>query len=228
MIWAKSAGALASAGASGLLGLLLLTEAGVPVPIPADLLMIVLGERVSAGAISLGIALLALQAIAVLGTLFLYWAARGPGRAILARVGPRIGLTGARLERVHNALERRGLSALALGRSTPGLRTVTVVAAAGSSLAARPTLLALFIGSTVFVQGHFLLGLVLGPAAREALERAGAFTVSLVALLLVAGAAMWMVKRRSRTGLQSWSEAGCPACLALGALTDRRGRIDGP
>lgn len=217
---------LASAGASALLGLLLLTEAGVPVPIPADLLMIVLGERVSAGAVPLGVALLALQAIAVLGTMFLYWAARGPGRALLTRVGPRIGLTQTRLDRVHAALEKRGMTALALGRSTPGLRTVTVVAAAGSSLAARPTLLALFVGSTLFVQGHFLLGLAVGPAARVALERAGVLTVGLIALLLIAGAAMWVRKRRSGAGLQSWSEAGCPACLALGAVIDRRGDID--
>ncbi len=188
--------------------------------------MIVLGERVSAGAVPLGVALLALQAIAVLGTMFLYWAARGPGRALLTRVGPRIGLTQTRLDRVHAALEKRGMTALALGRSTPGLRTVTVVAAAGSSLAARPTLLALFVGSTLFVQGHFLLGLAVGPAARVALERAGVLTVGLIALLLIAGAAMWVRKRRSGAGLQSWSEAGCPACLALGAVIDRRGDID--
>jgi hypothetical protein len=39
------------AGVPGLLGLLLAMEAGLPVPIPSDLVMLLLGERVSAGAL---------------------------------------------------------------------------------------------------------------------------------------------------------------------------------
>jgi hypothetical protein len=45
------AGAGSGAGAPGLLGLLLAMEAGVPIPVPSDLVMLLLGERVSAGAL---------------------------------------------------------------------------------------------------------------------------------------------------------------------------------
>jgi membrane protein DedA with SNARE-associated domain len=44
-----------SAGMPGLFGLLLL-EAGVPVPVPGDLVMLLVGERLSAGALSLCLA----------------------------------------------------------------------------------------------------------------------------------------------------------------------------
>ena len=107
-------------------------EAGVPIPVPSDLVMLLLGERVSAGVPPLWLAALALELVAVAGTGALFLAARGPGRALLARLGPRLGLTGPRLARAAGLLERRGWPALAGGRTTPGLRTVTVVAAASS------------------------------------------------------------------------------------------------
>jgi membrane protein DedA with SNARE-associated domain len=91
--------AVVGAGVPGLLGLLLAMEAGVPVPLPSDLVMLVLGERVSAGALPLWLAAAALEVVALAGTAALFLAARGPGRALLARVGPRLGLTAPRLAR---------------------------------------------------------------------------------------------------------------------------------
>ena len=102
------AGAGSGAGAPGLLGLLLAMEAGVPIPVPSDLVMLLLGERVSAGALPLWLAAAALELVAVAGTAALFLAARGPGRALLRRVGPRLGLTGPRLARAAGLLERRG------------------------------------------------------------------------------------------------------------------------
>jgi hypothetical protein len=84
-----AAGSPGGAGVSGLLGLLLVMEAGVPVPVPSDLVMLLLGERVSAGALPLWLAAAALELVALAGTAALFLAARGPGRALLRRVGAR-------------------------------------------------------------------------------------------------------------------------------------------
>ena len=70
------AGAGSGAGAPGLLGLLLAMEAGVPIPVPSDLVMLLLGERVSAGALPLWLAALSLEVVAVAGTAALFLAAR--------------------------------------------------------------------------------------------------------------------------------------------------------
>jgi membrane protein DedA with SNARE-associated domain len=147
-----AAGAATGAGVPGLLGLLLAMEAGVPVPLPSDLVMLLLGERVSAGAVPLWLAMAALEVVALAGTAALFLAARGPGRALLARVGSRLGLTGPRLARATELLERRGRPALATGRTTPGLRTVTVVAAASSGIRVGRALPALVLGSSLFLQ----------------------------------------------------------------------------
>ena len=220
MRWILAKGAAgASGGPPALLGLLLLCEAGLPVPIPGDLLMILLGERVAAGAVPLAAVVVGLQVIAIAGTAALFWAARGPGKAAIARLGPRIGLTAERIERAEGLVGRRGTVALTLGRSTPGLRTVTVVAAAGSGIRSGRAIVALLIGSTLFVQGHFFLGLALGEAARATFQAAGTVSVILLGALAVAGLIFWLVRRRGRQGLQGWSEACCPACLALSVVS---------
>src|ERR1700681_2155108 len=131
-------------------GLLVAMEAGVPVPIPSDLVMLGVGERVGAGHISLVAAVVAFEVVAIVGTTALFLVCRGPGRALIHRVGPRVGLTPARLGRAQDLLHRRGRVALALGRAMPGLRTVTVVTAASADLRPRRALPALIIGSTVF------------------------------------------------------------------------------
>src|ERR1700682_6267174 len=114
-------------GAPAAVGLLLPLEAGVPIPIPSDLVMLLVGERVAAGSFPLWLAVVGFEAVAVVGTTLLFLACRGPGHALVARLGPRVGLTEQRLARATALVERRGGPALAVGRGTPGLRTVTVV-----------------------------------------------------------------------------------------------------
>ena len=79
-----AAGAGGGAGVPGLLGLLVVMEAGVPVPVPSDLVMLLLGERVSAGALPLWLAMVLLELVALAGTAALFLPARGPGRALIA------------------------------------------------------------------------------------------------------------------------------------------------
>jgi len=214
------------AGAAGLSGwvalaVLLPMEAGVPIPIPADLVMFTVGERVAAGAFPLWLAVAGFEVIAVAGTAILFLACRGPAHRLVTRFGPRIGLSQARVGRAATFVETRGRTALALGRGTPGLRTVTVLAAAASGLTWRRALPALVLGSSFFLQLHLVLGLLLGPLAVQAFNAAkGPALVALAAA--VAGAfVFWRVRRGRRGGAEAWAEAACPVCIGLGAMADR-------
>jgi membrane protein DedA with SNARE-associated domain len=208
-------------GLPALTVLLIAMEAGVPIPLPSDVLILVLGERTSAGRFPLLLVVVALELVAAVGTAVLFFAVRGPGRALLTTVGPRLGLTEARLGKATGLLERRGPSALFIGRATPGLRTVTVVASGTSTTPPAQALPALVVGSSVFVQLHLFLGYFLGPAARGALDRAKGPTVVVLLLVAAGGVVLWIRRRGARTGLQSAGEACCPACLALGALAPK-------
>jgi membrane protein DedA with SNARE-associated domain len=221
-------------------------EAGVPVPVPSDLVMLLLGERVSAGALPLWLAMFLLELVALAGTAALFLAARGPARAAHRRLGTRLTLPavgrgpnreGSRrrkpkrtavhrvLGRVRDDPEGHGvLPALVAGRTTPGLRTVTVVAAAGSGIRMGRALPALVAGSSLFLQAHLLLGYLLGPAARALLERARLPLLAAAAVVLVALATLLLWRRRGRAA-RVLAEGACPACLTLGlALGPGRGR----
>jgi membrane protein DedA with SNARE-associated domain len=211
-----AAGAGSGAGVPGLLGLLVVMEAGVPIPVPSDLVMLLLGERVSAGALPLWLAMVLLELVALAGTAALFLAARGPGRALIARFGPGRALLAKVESRFGSSGSGAGLPALVTGRTTPGLRTVTVVAAAGSGIRAGRALAALVLGSSLFLQAHLLLGYLLGPAAREVLEQARVPVLVAAVAVLVAVAVVVVARRRRGRVARVVAEGACPACLALG------------
>ncbi len=201
--------------------LLLPMEAGIPVPLPADLVMFTVGERVGAGKIPLWLAVTGFEVVAVAGTAALFLACRGPAQRLIARFGPRIGLTRARLGRATAVAENRGRAGLAVGRATPGLRTLTVIAAAVSGLSARRALPALILGSSVFLQVHLALGLLLGPLADRAFNQAKGPAIAVTAALVAGTVAFWLFRRRRRGASAAWTEASCPVCVGVTFLSDR-------
>ena len=212
--------------AQGTLGLplalvaMLAMDAGVPLPIPTDLLLLLIGERAAAGVFPVWAAAIGLELVAIGGSTLLFLAARGPAAFLIHRFGPRIGLTPARVEAGARAVKRGGRGSLAIGRATPGLRAATVLAAAAADLKPSYALPPLILGGSIFLQAHLVLGYFLGPAARELLQRAG-IPVILAALLLMAiGAFVWW-RRRGKGGAGAWTEASCPVCIAI-AATQRR------
>ena len=225
-VLAAGAGGITGLGLPALSGVMAAMEAGVPVPVPFDLLLLVLGERTAAGRFSLVAVVLALEVVAVVGTTALFLAVRGPGRAVLARVGPNLGLTEERRRRAAALLERRGRTALAVGRATPGLRTITVAAAGTSPVRAGRALPALILGSSVFLQLHLVLGYTVGPVARDAIEEAKGPAIAVLLLVAVAGVVFWLRRRGRRAGTQAAAEACCPACLALGVLAPKAFALD--
>lgn len=222
---------LAGAGLPGIgvavgLALMVPMEAGVPIPVPSDLVMLAVGARVGAGDLPLWVAVLAFEVIALIGTTTLFLMARGPGHALLARAGPRLGLTTARLERAAGLIERRGRAALVIGRATPGLRTLTVIAAGSSGISPRRAVPALVAGSSVFLQLHLFLGYFLGSAAVHVLHAATGPAIAVAAVAVLAGIGFWLARRGRRFGGAAVTEAVCPACLALAFLAERPREVE--
>jgi len=211
------------AGLSGLAALVVLLpmEAGVPIPLPADLVMFTVGERVAAGKFPLWLAVGGFEVIAVVGTTALFLASRGPAHRIITRFGPRLGLTQARVGRAAAFAETRGRPGLALGRGTPGLRTITVIAAGVSGLSWRRALPALILGSSVFLQVHLVLGLLLGPLAVRAFDQAKGPALAALAVLVAGTLIFWRARRRKRAAPGAWMEATCPACIGVTLLAQR-------
>lgn len=212
----------AAAGLSGwvALGLLIPMEAGVPIPLPADLVMFGVGERVAVGAFPLWLAVASFEVISVIGTTAAFLTCRGPAHQVIARFGPRLGLSEARVRRAAAFVEARGRPALAVGRGTPGLRTLTVVAAGVSGVSWKRALPPLILGSSVFLQLHLVLGLLLGPLAYQAFHQATGPALVALGVLVIGALAFWYARRGKRAGSEAWAEAACPACIGLSLVAE--------
>jgi sugar phosphate permease len=97
-----------------------------------------------------------------------------------------------------------------------------VIAAGVSGLNGRRALPALIVGSSVFLQLHLVLGLLLGPLADRAFNQAKGPALVAAAVLIAAGVVFWRIRRRRREAARgAWMEASCPACIGVSLLADR-------
>src|SRR5438067_6802315 len=150
---------------------LLIEEAGVPVPVPGDVLMLVLGVHARLGIVSLWQAVAATWLGTMLGSSFLYVVSRMAGRSLVYRYGRFIRLTPERLDRTEQWLKHHGSRAVFLGRLVPGLRIVTAVACGVFEVPFRAFFPAMSLGALMYILVYTLLGYFLGPPVLSLLEK---------------------------------------------------------
>lgn len=218
--------ALAGYGLPALFIVMLLKEIGVPVPVPSDLIMITAGVQLATGAVSLIELIAAVEIAIVAGSSVQFLVVRGAGRPLIFRFSRLVGLSPERIEAAAASVRRRGPVAVLVGLNLPAARAGVVVGAGLSGLAYPAFAPAMIAGSTLFYGWHVALGYAVGPAATTILERLS-LSIGPVALALAAlGLIGWLALRRRRKDgaeregqavdpLRSWTEAACPACLAI-------------
>lgn len=150
--------------------LLLVEEAGVPLPVPGDVALLIAGHRIAQGDMDLARTLLLLVGATLIGSSALYWVGVRYGRPLLYRFGGHLGLRQDRLDTIGGWLRRRSWVAVLIGRVTPGLRIVTPLAAGAFGVPFRVFLPAVLVGSTLYLGALLALGAWLGPRALALLE----------------------------------------------------------
>jgi membrane protein DedA with SNARE-associated domain len=218
--------------AAGLAGLLFIKEAGVPIPIPGDLLVIGAGVATAGDPVN-AVAVLALILVAgYVGGSIQFLIARGALRRPLMNLLTRVGVPQARIESLADRLRRGGARSVAIARATPGVR-VPAIAASGLAALPMPSFApGLVIGNTLFVGAHFALGFIVGLPAVALIQAAGPqVLVGVFVALALLGAVAWLVVRRRRAdrpasgrdssgeaGYGAWADAACPACFGFALL----------
>jgi membrane protein DedA with SNARE-associated domain len=210
-------------------GLIFVKEAGVPVPVPGDLVVLGAGVAAARGDLEPGVALVALVLASLAGGAIQYALLRSVARPALVRLLGRVA-SPERIDRQSERLRRSGARAVAVARMTPGVRIVTIAASALAAVPAPAFLGGLAVGNGVFIAAHFGLGFALGEPVVKVLGSAlGPLAIAGVALAVV-GLVGWLALRR-RAGrppvgglatAAAWADACCPACLTLGALSSTR------
>jgi membrane protein DedA with SNARE-associated domain len=218
-------------GLGGIAGLLFVKEAGVPVPVPGDLVVLTAGVAAAGGSLDPVVGLVVIVVAGIAGGIVQFGFVRGPGRAILLGVLRRIGVPEARVEALAGRLARRGATGVAVARMTPGVRVVAIAAAAIAAIRFGRFAVGLAVGNTVFVGAHFALGFALGKPAIALVSSAAGAVLVVVALAFVGGVGWWLIARRrgrrarasvasvpSSPAVAAWADAACPACLLLAAV----------
>jgi membrane protein DedA with SNARE-associated domain len=218
-------------GLLAIVGLLFVKESGLPVPVPGDLVVIGAGVAAATGLVDPVVGLAAIVAATVAGGACQFLLVRGAARRPLLRLLGRLGLAESRIDALAGRLRGRGATGVAVARATPGVRVVAVAASALAGLPFLPFLAGLGVGNGVFVGAHFGLGFLVGePALRLASGLVGPLAIAAVGLGLVGGIGWWLLSRRragraeaeatpgGNAAVLAWTDACCPACLALAAI----------
>jgi membrane protein DedA with SNARE-associated domain len=221
---------LAAYGLPAIAIVLLIKSAGVPIPIPADVLMFAAAARVSRGTDGLVLAFSALLIAIIVGDVIQFWLARGPGRTAVYRLGRYLGLTPARLDAASALVRKSGPIGLAVIMLTPGVRAASVMACGLAKVSLRIFVVGLIIGEGLFLALHFFLGSILDVLWQQIAHSAsGPLVVAVFIGLLLAGFGAWvLIRRRQRptasrseiigSAFEAFHEASCPVCLALGGI----------
>jgi membrane protein DedA with SNARE-associated domain len=173
---------------------LLVEEAGTPVPIPGDFLMVLAGARAAQGRLNLFEILLVMELATVLGASFLYWISARAGRRVVYRLGKHVGLTPERLDRAAEQLNRRGAMAVVVGRLTPGLRMATPIICGVFRFPFRVYLPAMALGAFLYLAFYTLLGYFFGPRILHLLESIELPLGLVLSAGLLAALAYWTVR----------------------------------
>jgi len=222
---------LASYGLFAIVGIMLLKEAGSPLPVPSDLLMITAGIGAASGTYNIFLLLIGIEIALIVGGSTQFLIARSAGRQVIYRLGRFIGLSQAKLDAAGARLQRRGRLAIIIGLNLPGARAGVIPSAGLAGLAYRVFAPAMVVGSSIFYGWHIALGYLLGPSATTLLDRFHLPLLPIMLGLALLGLVAWLALRRRRKAkaqampvegtldrLHAWSEAACPACLAVAAF----------
>lgn len=212
----------ATYGVLAIFVVMLLKEIGVPIPVPSDLLMVGAGVQIATGVYSPVALLVALVIAVFIGASIQYLLARSAGRMVVYRVAAMVGLRAELLDRAVARLTAGGSRAVFLGLNIPGARAAVIPAAGLARMGFLPFSVATIAGSLVFYGWHVALGYLAGPAAAVLFERYSLGVLAVLVLLALAGLAVWLWIRRRGAGLRAWTEAACPACLAITAARAER------
>jgi membrane protein DedA with SNARE-associated domain len=181
---------------------LLSEEAGVPMPIPGDTLLMLAGTEPHKTLVHGGL-VIAVSSLAVFcGSSLLYLVMRQGGRPFLLKYGKYVHLNERTLEPVEGWCRRHGRKTLLLGRLIPGFRLPITVVAGVSGLPPREWFLTAAIAAPLWSAFFYGLGALFGREGplvmaygADLLEAIPKVLMTLCALLVFHGRALRAWKR---------------------------------
>ena len=177
-------------------------EAGVPLPVPGDLIIAYYGWRAAGDPLELAQVILVCALASTAGTLAPYALAIRFGHGIATRVAGWLDIPDSRIDQLMGRVERYGFRGVLVGRLIPGLRVAVSLVAGTAHLPIARFSPAVFVAAAIYWTGWVLLGAIVGPRIADVVSPAYlGLVVILVPIAVVAvfvTRLVWTRRRRAR------------------------------
>jgi membrane protein DedA with SNARE-associated domain len=196
--------------------LMLLEEAGIPIPIPGDTLIMLAGAAPHKAIGYIALTLIISSVAAFIGSSILYGLVRRGGRPQLEKYGKYIHLNERRLQGMEAWFKRRGTSAIIMGRLIPGLRMPTTIMAGLADVPYKAYAPANALATVIWSAFYFIVGAVfqrewglLSSVISSVLEDVSGSIVWILLLvaLLGLGGGTWHARRRTQHDYRKYMHA---------------------
>jgi membrane protein DedA with SNARE-associated domain len=177
--------------------IIFLEDLGVPMPLPADVVVVYAGYRLRQHTINPYLAITLMLVAVNLAATILFTVVRRGGRPLVDRYGSYLHLNAHRLTSAEEWLHRHGALAIVAGRTIPGIRLATVIACGLFKVPYRIFLPAQFAGVSIYLTFFLLIGYFLGPQAVERVHFP-ALSFRLLVLVVVVVALPLVLRRLNR------------------------------
>ena len=168
--------------------LITLEEAGLPLPVPGDTLLVLVGAHRHHSLLFDAAIILAASIAVFLGSTVLFFLMQRGGRQVLVKYGKFLHVSEKRLDQVEQWFVRRGQFAVILGRLIPGLRIPTTMVAGLSGMSYRSYAVAAAIAALLWATIYFFLGVLVGKSYSLFIARLTNFLDTIPRAVLVIGA----------------------------------------
>lgn len=217
--WSALTGFISEYGLMAVALIVMLRSAAVPIPVPADLLVVGVGVQAREQGTLLWPVWLLLSAATVIGALMFYAFVRWIGEGDATHYGRYVGLTPERLTVAEQRLEARGVRGVVVARIVPGLRLPIVAVCGMLGFEWWKVLVGVTLGALTYVGICIALGYAYGQGLVDGLD-ALVFPLGVVEPLLgLAILLFWFLRARSFTiPVSVDGESGGTSSLRLGVL----------
>ncbi len=176
-------------------------EAGIPLPLPGDLAIVIMGVQVSIGKASPIPVVMVTAASATAGASILYWISRYLGTRIVEKYGRILRLTPERQQWVERMFARHGAAVIIVGRLIPGIRIAVAVAAGVAKVRFSRFVTFTAISATIWGTIYMSIGWAIGDRWEEDRESIEALFSNPLIVLTIGVAlgtlvTLWVYRRK--------------------------------
>lgn len=147
-------------------------EAGVPLPVPGDLVIAYYGWRAAGDPFEITRTIVVCASASTAGTQLPYWLARRFGRSVAERAAFWLDLDMRNVDRLLVWVDRHRFGAVIVARLIPGLRVVTSLVAGTAKVPPLEFAAGVFIAGLIYWTLWVLLGVIVGPRVEDFLSPA--------------------------------------------------------